>query len=60
MHRTFEHGTKARLSFSGGPHTPVNMADSMENAGSWTVSGSKEAIEVSKNSKGLRNLVYEI
>ena len=25
-----EHGTKARLSFSGGPHAPVNMADSME------------------------------
>ena len=38
--------TKARLSFSGGPHAPVNMADSMENAGSWTVSGSKEAMKV--------------
>ena len=36
-----KHGTKARLSFSGGPHAPVNMAESMENAGSWTVSGSK-------------------
>ena len=30
MRRTFERGTKARLNFSGGPHTPVNMADSME------------------------------
>ena len=30
MHRTYEHGTKARLSFSGGPHAPVNIADSME------------------------------
>ena len=25
-----KHGTKARLSFSGGPHVPVNVADSME------------------------------
>ena len=25
-----ERGTKARLSFSGGPHAPVNMAESME------------------------------
>ena len=30
MRRTYEHVTKARLSFSGGPHAPVNMADSME------------------------------
>ena len=30
MRRTHERGTKARLNFSGGPHTPVNMADSME------------------------------
>ena len=30
MRRTFERCTKARLSFSGGPHAPVNMADSME------------------------------
>ena len=30
MHRTCEHFTDARLSFSGRPHTPVNMADSME------------------------------
>ena len=30
MRRTCERGTKARLSFSGGPHAPVNMADSME------------------------------
>ena len=30
MRRTYERGTKARLSFSGGPHAPVNMADSME------------------------------
>ena len=25
----------------GGTHVPVNMADSMANAGSWTVSGSR-------------------
>ena len=30
MRRTYKHGTKARLSFSGGPHAPVNMAESME------------------------------
>ena len=41
MRRTYERCTKARLSFSGGRHAPVNMADSMENAGSWTVSGSR-------------------
>ena len=29
MRRT-QRGTKARLGFSGGPHAPVNMADSME------------------------------
>ena len=33
MHRTYERRTKARLSFSGVPHTPVNMADSMEEVG---------------------------
>ena len=53
MRRTFEHGAKARPSLSGGPHAPVNMADSMENTGSWTVSGSKEAMEVPKNFKDL-------
>ena len=56
MRRTSEHSAKARLSFSGGPHSPVNMADSMENAGGWTVSGSKEAMEVPKNFKDLRKL----
>ena len=30
MRRTYERGTKARLCFSGRPHAPVNMADSME------------------------------
>ena len=30
MRRTYARGTKTRLSFSGGPHAPVNMADSME------------------------------
>ena len=30
MRRIYERGTKARLSFSGGPNTPVNMADTME------------------------------
>ena len=56
MRRTYERGTKARLSFSGGAHAPVNMADSMENVGSWTVSGSKEAIEVPKNFKDLQQV----
>ena len=56
MRRTYERGTKARLHFA-----LVNMADSMENAGSWTVSGSKEAMEVPKNFKdfgklGARNI----
>ena len=41
MRRMFKHGTRVRLGFSGEPHAPVNMADSMENAGSWTVSGSR-------------------
>ena len=27
MRRTYERGTKATLSFSGGPHAPVNMAE---------------------------------
>ena len=41
---------------------PVNMADSMENVSSWTVSGSKEGTEVSKDSKdllkcGIQNIV---
>ena len=53
MRRTFECGTKVRLSFSGGPHSPVNMADSMENAGSSIVPGSKEA-KVPKNFRDLR------
>ena len=30
MRRTYERDTKARLSFSGRPHAPVNRADSME------------------------------
>ena len=56
MSRKFKCGTKARLRFSGGPHAPVNMADSMENAGSWTVSGSKETMEVPKHFKYLLKL----
>ena len=52
MRRTFERGTTATLSFSGGPHAPVNIADNMENAGSWTISGSK----VPKSFKDLRKL----
>ena len=54
MRRTSERCTKVRLSFSGGPHASVNMADGMKNAGSWTVSGSKEAMEVPKSFKDLR------
>ena len=60
MRRASKRGTKTRFSFSGGPHTPVNMAGSIENAGSWTVSGSKEAMEVPKNFKDLRKLAYEL
>ena len=56
MHRTYERCTKVRLSFSVTPQAPVNMADSMENAGSWTVSGSKEAMEVQKNFKDVQKL----
>ena len=56
MCQTIERGTKARLTFSGGSHAPVNMADSMENAGSWTASGSKEVMEVQKNFKDLWKL----
>ena len=35
MRRTYERGPKARLSFSGGPHASVYMANNMEemNAG---------------------------
>ena len=32
------HGTKARISFSGRPHAPVNIVDSIWNVSSWTVS----------------------
>ena len=56
MRRTFECGAKARLSFPGGPHVPVNMADSMENASRSTVSGSGEAMGVPKNFKDLQKL----
>ena len=37
MRRMFKRVTKARLSFSGGPHAPLNMADSMEevNVNGW-------------------------
>ena len=55
MRRTYERGTRARLNFSGGPHAPVSMAESI-NAGSCTDSGSKEAMEVPKNFKDLRKL----
>ena len=39
-------------------HTSVNMTDSMENAGSWTASGSKEAMEVPEELQGfgVRNI----
>ena len=30
MYRMYEHGIKVKPSFSGRPHAPVNMADSME------------------------------
>ena len=48
MRRTFKCSTKARLSFSGGPHAPVNMVDIVVNVGSLTVPGSKEAMGVLK------------
>ena len=61
MRRTFEHGTRVRLNFSGGPHTPVNMANSIENAGSWTVSGCKEGRKSQRTSRiceklGIQNI----
>ena len=40
MCRTFEHGTRAMLSFSGGPHSPVNTVGRMEEV---NVSGTKKA-----------------
>ena len=30
MRRTYESGAKARLSYCGGPHASVNLADSLE------------------------------
>ena len=42
MRRTYARGTKARLSFSGGPHAPVNMGDSMEEV---NVGGKKKNAE---------------
>ena len=56
MCRMYERSTRVRLSFSGGPHAPVNMADSMENVGSLTVSGSKEVMELPENLKALQKL----
>ena len=51
--QNFERGTKARLSFSGGLHAPVNMADSMvevnvggKNAGNGTFAALYCAIAV--------------
>ena len=40
-----EPGTKARLSFSGGPHAPVNMANSMEEV---NVGGNKNPQEMTR------------
>ena len=56
MRRTLDCCAEARLSCSGGPLAPVNMANSMENAGSSTISGSKEAMEVPI----CENFAYEI
>ena len=41
MRRMYERGTKVRLSFSGGPRAPVNMADSTEEL---NVGGEKEPV----------------
>ena len=43
MRRTHEHGTKARLSFSGRPHAPVNMVDSKKEV---NIAGEKITQEV--------------
>ena len=44
-----------------GPHAPVNMAESMENDGSSTVSGSKETVEVPEELQLIcENLAYQI
>ena len=45
MRRTHEPGTKARISFSGGPHAPVNMANSMEEV---NVGGNKNPQEMTR------------
>ena len=45
MRRTYERGTQARLSFSGGPVTPVNMADSVEEV---NVGGKKTPQEMAR------------
>ena len=45
MRRTYEHGTKARLSFSGGTHAPANMAERMEEV---NAAGKKVAQEMAR------------
>ena len=56
MRRKFAHGTKVRLSFSDRPHAPVNIADSMENAGSCSWIQRGDGSQVMKNFKDLRKL----
>ena len=58
MRRTFEGDTKARLSFSGGSH--VNMAESMENTGSWTALDPKRRWKSQRTSTICENFAYEI
>ena len=41
-----EHRTKARLSFSGGPHAPVNMADGIEEVNKFVLLISRCVITV--------------
>ena len=55
MRRTIERGTKARLIFCGG--STRSCKHGRQYAGSWTASGSEEAMEVPKNFKDLRKLV---
>ena len=56
MRRTFTHDTKVRLSFSDRPNAPVNIADSMENAGSCSWIQRGDGSQVMKNFKDLQKL----
>ena len=60
MRRTFKRSTKARLSFPGGPHVPVNMVDSMEKPLVGLLLDSKRRWNSWRISRICENLVYKI